>query len=929
MKDREGHFLSPKEGKEFFQKVELWASTVSEIRQGVERIEEKVDEIGEVLNNQQTRKEPIWLNMRYPVKTFTGRESKLQEIHNKLHESTGNPMAVSRIVVISGLGGVGKSELARKYAYEYRKDYDGNVIWINAETRKDLEESFKRLARELSKRLPEDSKISAAEEGIESIIENVYRYFEDVKSLFIFDNAEGYKNISKFLPSSLNYKPYVLITSHDTKWEIGQKVAMEVIKLDVFKKPEALEFVEKFLDIDSVSQDEEIEELTEELKYFPLALKQATAYIRNKNKESKLRDSRRFEISDYLKEYQQHPEKLFKEGVYENEDCYTKTIFTTWDVTIEAIKRKEFGIEALNILEIMVYLALDDICIKETFPKSITDDKRKLWNAVKLLDRYSMINLKKKIVNIHRLVQKVIRLKLQEKGQEEETLRKALELINSNNAVKEDVSHIVSVWEHASKHGKLIDEFYFNSIYVHKVMFSKKNKESNPLHLLAENGSCKAIMAILTHVEKHHLDKLEEVINIKDNRGRTLLHIAAYNGKLDVVEYLISKGACFNVKDKLNGTPLHSAAEGGNYEVVKAVLTHIEKKHSDGLSKVVNSKTKYGNSPLHLAVYSGKVDVVEYLINKSANVDARNGYNETPLYRAVIGGNLKVVEYFVGKDTYSNVRTETGDTLLHLAIKSRRLEVVKYFVGKGIGVNVKNKYNETPLHIAAENMFAWGNLEIIKYLIEKGANVNAKGKNDETPLHLAIHRTTFSEDLSIVKCLISKGANINVKNGNNETPLHIAVGDGNLEIIKYLIEKGANVNAKGKNDETPLHLAIHKTTFSEDLSIVKCLISKGADVNVKNGNNETPLHTAVEDENLELTKYLVEKGANVNAKDKDGSTPLHFAAMKGKVDIAMVLLKHNANVNARTNWGMTVLGYAADDHQELVELLLAHGAAFY
>ncbi|MCM1001054.1 MAG: ankyrin repeat domain-containing protein, partial [Wolbachia endosymbiont of Melophagus ovinus] len=62
---------------------------------------------------------------------------------------------------------------------------------------------------------------------------------------------------------------------------------------------------------------------------------------------------------------------------------------------------------------------------------------------------------------------------------------------------------------------------------------------------------------------------------------------------------------------------------------------------------------------------------------------------------------------------------------------------------------------------------------------------------------------------------------------------------------------------------------------------------------------------------------------------KDGSTPLHFAAMKGKVDIAMVLLKHNANVNARTNWGMTVLGYAADDHQELVELLLAHGAAFY
>ncbi|WP_374698540.1 hypothetical protein [Wolbachia endosymbiont (group B) of Limnophora tigrina] len=159
---------------------------------------------------------------------------------------------------------------------------------------------------------------------------------------------------------------------------------MEVIKLDVFKKPEALELVEKFLDIDNALQDEEIEELTEELKYFPLALKQAVAYIHNKNKESKLRDYGRFEISDYLKEYQQHPEKLLKEGVYENEDCYTKTIFTTWDATIEAIKQKECGIEALSILEIVAYLAPDEIYIEEIFSKSMADDKKKLWNAVKL-----------------------------------------------------------------------------------------------------------------------------------------------------------------------------------------------------------------------------------------------------------------------------------------------------------------------------------------------------------------------------------------------------------------------------------------------------------------------------------------------------------------------------------------------------------------
>ncbi|MDR2046259.1 MAG: ankyrin repeat domain-containing protein [Rickettsiales bacterium] len=50
--------------------------------------------------------------------------------------------------------------------------------------------------------------------------------------------------------------------------------------------------------------------------------------------------------------------------------------------------------------------------------------------------------------------------------------------------------------------------------------------------------------------------------------------------------------------------------------------------------------------------------------------------------------------------------------------------------------------------------------------------------------------------------------------------------------------------------------------------------------------------------------------------------------MTGNVDIAKVLLKHNADVNAKNNEGKTALYYAAKyNHQELVELLLAHGAS--
>jgi hypothetical protein len=224
---------------------------------------------------------------------------------------------------------------------------------------------------------------------------------------------------------------------------------------------------------------------------------------------------------------------LLKKGVYKNEDRYTKTVLTTWNITMTYIC-KEYGFEALSILEIMAYLAPDNIRIKEIFSKLITDDKAKLWNAVELLNRYSMIKLREGVVNIHRLVQKVTVLNLQKEGREEEVLKKALELVNSGDLAKDSKIHVASIWGYASKYGKLIDDFYFNSVYVYEEIFF--TNESNPLHLLAKNGSCEAVKAILTHVEKCHSGKLREVVNIENNQGQTPLHIAAENGWLNIVK---------------------------------------------------------------------------------------------------------------------------------------------------------------------------------------------------------------------------------------------------------------------------------------------------------------------------------------------------------------------------------------------------------
>ena len=60
-------------------------------------------------------------------------------------------------------------------------------------------------------------------------------------------------------------------------------------------------------------------------------------------------------------------------------------------------------------------------------------------------------------------------------------------------------------------------------------------------------------------------------INAKDNNGATPLHWASMNGRTEVVNLLIEKGADIHVKDNDGDTPLHWASDKGHTEVVNLV----------------------------------------------------------------------------------------------------------------------------------------------------------------------------------------------------------------------------------------------------------------------------------------------------------------------------------------------------------------------
>jgi hypothetical protein len=61
---------------------------------------------------------------------FTGRAAELEKLNKEFQ--TAGEMAVTQTVVVHGLGGVGKTQLAVEYAWKHLGNYDA-VFWVKAD----------------------------------------------------------------------------------------------------------------------------------------------------------------------------------------------------------------------------------------------------------------------------------------------------------------------------------------------------------------------------------------------------------------------------------------------------------------------------------------------------------------------------------------------------------------------------------------------------------------------------------------------------------------------------------------------------------------------------------------------------------------------------------------------------------------------------
>lgn len=321
---------------------------------------------------------------------FTGRAALLSDLRAALE--SGRSAALTQ--ALHGLGGVGKTQLAVEYAYRHSADYAA-VWWLRAETPAALAADYAGLAGALD--LPERVLVEQS-----LVVAAVRRWLEQNSGwLLIFDNANDPADLADYLPRGPG--GHVLVTSRNPGWgQLAGRLLVQTLEQD--------EAIELLLRSSGQRDRAGSARLAETLGRLPLALAQAGAYMEATGRAP----------ADYLALFASHQSQLLAEG---QPSGYPATVATTWDLSFQRVRKGSRA--AAELLYLCAFLGPDAIPFDvvragaQHLPKSLASalaDPLKSDRALAALRRYSLAEVSGAALTVHRMIQAVVRARLDEEG---------------------------------------------------------------------------------------------------------------------------------------------------------------------------------------------------------------------------------------------------------------------------------------------------------------------------------------------------------------------------------------------------------------------------------------------------------------------------------------------------------------------------------
>lgn len=389
----------------------------------------------------------------------------------------------------------------------------------------------------------------------------------------------------------------------------------------------------------------------------------------------------------------------------------------------------------------------------------------------------------------------------------------------------------------------------------------------NPLFLAVHHGQMNLVRSLL---KKNCADRVI--------RGRTLMHVAAARGHVEIMSLLENK------TDKDDNTPLYLAIKGNRLEMFNRFL----RKNN------INAKNLRGNTLLHYAAAKNRMEFIKILIENGADVNVENQEGETPL-DLVNGNKIQLAEFLI-----KNGAKLTSEKLLKSAAICGNLEMVKLIMANGWN-KVDSSLFEAMLN---------GHLEVLKYLMTNGVKrKEVINKDDLCLFHFSIkhdridmldylinvgvkteedlyHEIFYAAHYECWKFLLKRTSEFHAKTYSVESQLHHAVRLGRVETVKLIISEQAD---DFQSDSLASKLAVHIAVETGNEEMLEVLLKAGYSFE-SCFKYTSPLHVAVTFENTKIAELLLKAGADVNLKEFSHS-PLDFAAAAGQANMVRLLLK--------------------------------------
>lgn len=410
---------------------------------------------------------------------------------------------------------------------------------------------------------------------------------------------------------------------------------------------------------------------------------------------------------------------------------------------------------------------------------------------------------------------------------------------------------------------------------------------------------------------KYLLSKEGNEVDKLTHDGRTYIFWAAYRNNLEMMQYLVEKGAKANIEDSHGYSVMNFAAVTGQtnpalYDFLLANKADIQSKNHNG-----------ANALLLVAPFAKNYELIQYFVDKGISLSSQDNYGNGLFHYAVKGGEISLLKDLVSKGIDFNTKNKNGGNAILMASQGTRnfqnpLETYIYLEGLGLKANDTDSEGRNPLHAIAKKS---EDLSIFKYFIEKGVDVSQKDADGVSPFMNAANHNS----LEVVTFLADYVTDFNAKDENGRSALMMAVNRNNPEVVKFLLEQGADIKTKDKKGNTLAHAVLNTfdqkkpKVFETKLSLLQ---AKGLDVKEVQENGNTILHLAAKENNLSLLKRLKAFDIDINHKNNDGNTALHLAAMSStSTDILKHLVDQGADSTIQTDFEESVYDLVSENEK--------------